>query len=181
MLGMVFTELIDMIEQQFSPELADAVIQAANLPHGGAYTAVGYYPHEEIVSLVLALSKQTGTPVPDLVTAFGRYLLGRFSTAYPQLFAAQPTLFDFLASIDAEIHREVRKLYPSAQLPQFTVLNRDERQLTLAYESPRSMEPLAQGLIEGAALHYQTPVQIVQQAGEVDGRAATLFVISRQD
>ena len=41
MLGMVFTELVEMVENRFSPELADAVLQEAAPGHGGAYTAVG--------------------------------------------------------------------------------------------------------------------------------------------
>jgi hypothetical protein len=180
MLGMVFTEFIEMVESRFSPELADSVIAAAALPHGGAYTAVGYYPHAEMLALLAALSERSGIAVADLVCAFGEHLLGRFVAAYPQMFSARANLFDFLASIDGEIHREVRKLYPAAQLPRFTVLARSARQLTLAYESPRGMEALALGLMRGAARHYREAVQISQAPAEFEGRAMVRFQIDRQ-
>ncbi|MGH8809233.1 MAG: heme NO-binding domain-containing protein [Noviherbaspirillum sp.] len=179
MLGMVFTEFIEMVEDRFSPAVADSVIEASNLPHGGAYTAVGYYSHEEIVALVVQLSKQTGIPVPDLVTAFGKHLLGRFSEHYPQMFASHTSLFSFLASIDAEIHREVRKLYPQAQLPRFTVLESSERLMRMAYESPRSMEALAVGLILGAAEHFGEQVEVSHAPGNLESRTATVFHIEK--
>ena len=40
MLGFVVTEFIELVEDKFSPEMADAVITDAAPPHGGAYTAV---------------------------------------------------------------------------------------------------------------------------------------------
>jgi hypothetical protein len=38
---MVFVELLKMAEESFGEELVDAVIDAADLPSGGAYTSVG--------------------------------------------------------------------------------------------------------------------------------------------
>ena len=64
MLGLVFTEFVEMVEATHSHAVADAVLEAAGLPHGGAYTAVGYYPPEEFNRLLAALSRHTGEP-PD--------------------------------------------------------------------------------------------------------------------
>ena len=47
MLGLVFTEFVELVETKFSPETADAVLDEVAAPHGGAYTAVRYHPHEE--------------------------------------------------------------------------------------------------------------------------------------
>lgn len=178
MLGLVFTEFIELVEHQFSPEVADAVLQEA-APHGGAYTAVGYYPHEEIVALVVALSRHTGVPVPDLVRAFGRHLLGRFTEGHAEVFARHGNLFELLAAIDSQIHVEVRKLYDQATLPRFTVLARDEGRMGLFYESPRGMDQLALGLIEGAAAHYGEPCDIALQPHAHEGRTGVLFTIAR--
>lgn len=176
MLGMVFTEFVEMVEDKLSPEAADAMLQEANLPHGGAYTAVGYYPHEEIVRLVGILSEQTGMPAEELVRAFGVHLLKVFTVGHPAFFAAKTSVFDLLASVDAEIHREVRKLYPKAQLPTFKVMARSERTLELAYQSPRSMEALALGLIEGAGDHYGTPLHVSQTPLDAP-QGGTLFLV----
>lgn len=180
MLGMVFTEFLDMVEERFSPEVADAIIVDAELPHGGSYTAVGYYPHEEIVRLVGELSRRTNTPAAELVKAFGHHLIGRFRSRYPALFESSRSLFDFLAAVDGEIHREVHKLYPEARLPRLKVLARSADHLELAYLSPRSMEPLAEGLITGAMDHFDEPCAItLETRDQADGRPVSVFVLDR--
>jgi hypothetical protein len=180
MLGMVFTELVEMVEETFSPEIADAVLSDVAPANGGAYTSVGYYDHNELVALVVALSKRTGVPVPDLVQAFGKHMLGRFTVLFPQMFERHTHFFDFIASIDGQIHVEVRKLYANARLPRFQVLSRSDDQLRLLYQSSRDMQPLALGLMEGAAVHYGFPCRIdTEIADEASGQSGTVFRIQR--
>ena len=181
MLGMVFTELIEMVEDRFSPELADAVLTEAAPQHGGAYTAVGYYDHAEIIAIVAALSRHTGVPVPGLVEAFGEHLLSRFTVLYPSYFKQHTTLFQLLLSIHSHIHVEVRKLYDKATLPSFSVLHHDEHHLRLLYQSPRNMDALALGLIKGAIAHYDEPCALTQEPWQdAAGATGTIFDIVRQ-
>jgi hypothetical protein len=177
MKGMVFTEFLDMVERAWSPDLADQLIDSALSPTGGAYTAVGTYDHRELVRMVQALAVQTSIPVPELLRRFGHHLAKTFASRFPGFFNAQPTLFDFLASIDAVIHVEVLKLYPDAELPSFKVEHRSDEAMTLSYRSTRHMSPLALGLIEGAALRYGQPVQIDQSA-HADG--AVMFKLTQK-
>ena len=45
MKGMVFTELLDMVEDKFGIDMVDSIIEDADLPVSkGVYTAVGTYP-----------------------------------------------------------------------------------------------------------------------------------------
>ncbi|MBQ0959663.1 heme NO-binding domain-containing protein [Ideonella sp. 4Y11] len=160
MLGMVFTEFIEMVEARFSPEVADDVLADAGLSHGGAYTAVGYYPADELRTMVDGLSRRTGRPVDELVRAFGSHLAQRFSQAHGQYFSAHRHPFDLIAAIDGHIHVEVRKLYPQAQLPQFDVLERLPGRMRLRYRSERRLHLLALGLIEGVIAWYGRPCQV---------------------
>jgi hypothetical protein len=57
MKGLVFREFIDLVETKFGDDIVDEIIEAADLPSGGAYPAVGTYPHSEMVSLVVELSR----------------------------------------------------------------------------------------------------------------------------
>ena len=54
MKGIVFTEFLEMVEDRFSLDMVDDLIDDCDLPSGGVYTAVGTYSHEEIVALVSA-------------------------------------------------------------------------------------------------------------------------------
>jgi hypothetical protein len=177
MKGMVFTEFLDMVEQTWSPDLADRLIDHADSATGGAYTAVGTYDHRELVRMVQALAVESEVPVPELLRRFGHHLAKTFSGRFPAFFEAQPTLFDFLSSIDAVIHVEVLKLYPDAELPSFRVDHRADDVMTLTYRSTRHMAPLAVGLIEGAAVHYGRQVNI-EQTAQADG--AVIFHVRHE-
>jgi len=119
MKGVVFTEFFDLVEESFSLEVADRIIQKSNLENDGAYTAVGIYDYCEMVSLVTHLGEETGLSVPDLLRTFGRHLFTRFHAGYPSFFEGVATAIEFLHKIENVIHVEVRKLYPDAELPTF--------------------------------------------------------------
>ncbi|MDQ5769257.1 heme NO-binding domain-containing protein [Thiothrix subterranea] len=155
MKGLVFTEFLDMVEQQFSANMVDDIIEASDLPSGGAYTAVGTYSHSEIVTLVQQLAIRTGIAVPELIKAFGHYFFGRFVALYPSFFTAAPDVFDFLDSIENHVHVEVLKLYPDAQLPTFETQREGSDKLIMIYRSKHPFATLAAGLIEGCLAHYQ--------------------------
>ena len=180
MLGMVFTEFLEMVEDGFGPETADAILCTAVPGHDGAYTAVGYYDHAELVAMVVALSQRTGIAVPDLVKSFGKHLLVRFTQVHPKMFQGASSLFDLVARIDGHIHVEVRKLYSEATLPRFTVRERSADRMTVLYQSPRGLQELAVGLLEGAAEHYGEPCTISTQVLDDDqGQAGTLITLER--
>ena len=163
MKGMVFTEFLEMVEAKFSADMVDDIIADSDLPHGGAYTAVGTYDHGELVKMVSALSQRTEIPAPALVQVFGEHLFGRFHVLYPGFFAGISSALDFLEGIETVIHTEVRKLYPDAQLPQFDC-TRSADGLQMRYSSPRHFGDLAEGLIKGAVAHFGGGVEVERRA-----------------
>jgi hypothetical protein len=180
MKGVVFTEFLDMVEDRFSADMVDDIIDDANLPSGGAYTAVGTYPHEEIVALVVALSQRSGIAVPDLLKVYGEHLFGIFVRGYPAFFTGHTDAFDFLAGIEDIIHAEVRKLYPDAELPRFDVERRNNgKELVLIYDSRRHFEDLAEGLMLGCVAHFGGNIDIRREVvGEGDARKER-FILTR--
>jgi Haem-NO-binding len=72
MKGVVFTEFLEMVEDRFSPEMADRIIEGAELASGGVYTTVGTYDHGEMIQLGVAVSvwffyfRQEGEPYVKL-------------------------------------------------------------------------------------------------------------------
>jgi len=179
MKGIVFTEFLEMVEDRFSADMVDDILDDAQPSSGGAYTAVGTYPHTEMVSLVVALSAHSGLPVPALLQAFGEHLFARFVVAYPAFFDGVNDAFSFLAGIEDIIHAEVRKLYPDAELPRFHVEHRDAARLVLVYDSRRHFEDLGEGLMRGCVAHFAEPVSIERETlGEGDARRER-FILTR--
>lgn len=177
MKGMVFTEFLDFVAARFGDDMVDDIVEASPLDSGGAYTAVGTYSHAEMVALCTALAERTGQPAGELVRAFGDHLSNTFARGYPAFFARAGNLFDFLESIEAHIHVEVRKLYPDAELPSFAVEERTPTRMVMVYRSPRRMSALSEGLIHGSARQYGVQVQV--RAEPIDGSdgTATRFFI----
>ncbi len=164
MKGIVFTEFLEMVSTAFSEDMVDDILDDAKPASGGAYTAVGTYPHQEIVAMVGALSQRSGVPVPDLVHAFGKYLFGRFHIIYPGFFDGVGDALDFLERIESVVHVEVLKLYPDAELPRFETSRDGADVLQMIYRSPRRMGDLAAGLIEGCLAHYGGGVDVARRA-----------------
>ncbi|WP_414475075.1 heme NO-binding domain-containing protein [Microvirga sp. M2] len=180
MKGIVFTEFLEMVEKKFSPELADSIIEEAELPSGGAYTSVGTYDHREMVQLVSCLSKETGISTADLLRSFGIYMFGRFYVLFPQYFDGIDTSFRFLEKIENYIHVEVRKLYPDAELPSFECDTSQPGCLRLTYRSTRPFASLAEGLIRGCVAHFGEDADVEVEDLSNGAGIMARFLISRR-
>lgn len=178
MKGVVFTEFLEMVEQEFGMDMVNDLIENNTLSSGGVYSSVGTYDHGEMVTLVMDLNKRSGIALPDLLKAFGGYLFQSFKTGYPQLFENANNGFDFLQSVDQEIHVEVLKLYPDAELPSFRTKMLEENVLQMDYRSDRAMGALAHGLIEACGEHYEENFEIEYQPQTEDGKHVR-FVIRK--
>jgi hypothetical protein len=160
MKGIVFTEFLDMVAQRFGDNLVDDMIADAHLPHGGAYTSVGTYPHGEMVALVTSMSGRTQLSVDALLETFGHHLFGRFYQRYPQFMDSTNDPLDFLMGIETIVHTEVRKLYPDAQLPEFATRRISAHEIAMDYRSAHDFSSLALGLIKGCAEHYRCELAV---------------------
>lgn len=177
MKGIIFTELLEMIEEQFGLATTNRVLALAAPANEGAYTSVGTYDHQELLNLVDALSKVTGIGTDELQRLFGQRLFQQFSQHYGSFFAGINDAFAFLERVDSYVHVEVHKLYPEAELPRFHSHRTDDNQLILDYESGRPFADLAQGLIEGCISHYGVPITLHRENLETGSRTRSRFVL----
>ena len=178
MKGIVFTEFLAMVEARSGFDVVDSMIERSGVPNKGAYAATGTYPCQELMAMVGALSAMTNTSVPDLIRNYGKHLFSRLAAAFPQYVPRDPGLFPFLQSIDGHIHVEVRRIYPDAELPSFTSrVSSGGECVELEYRSPRRLDALALGLLEGAVEHFAEGVSIHQEA--LAGEPGTRFLNRR--
>lgn len=178
MKGMVFTEFLEMVEDQFGFETADKIVSEADLESGGVYTAVGTYGHQEMVQLVTNLSKESEIKIPDLLQAFGVHLFGQFAKGYGRFFAESQDAFTFLSGIENYIHIEVKKLYPDAELPTFEIQRFGENKMEMVYKSERGFADFAEGLIKGCVQHFQEVVEIERES--IKGPNEVKFTLTRK-
>ncbi|MGH2731255.1 MAG: heme NO-binding domain-containing protein [Actinomycetota bacterium] len=160
MKGIVFNLLEHAVTEEFGEDSWDEVLEATGLD--GAYTAVGSYPDEEFLSLVSKASAALGMPPDDLVRWFGRKSIPVLYTRYPQFFDPHTTARSFVLTLNEVIHPEVRKLFPGADVPVFDFDASKPDRVTLGYVSSRKLCAFAEGLIEGAAVHFGEQASIEQ-------------------
>jgi hypothetical protein len=178
MKGLVFTTFYDFCSREFGEDTLDDVITASQVPNDGAYTSVGTYPFEEMVSLIAAFCKITDQEMPQVLDDFGRFCFSKWVSYSPEFFDGR-SLFDVLESIDDFHENEVKKLYPDAELPSFKILDRTDNVLSLRYESCKPLGDLAGGVIAGASSYLNTPVVIERSLVTQDDDAYVRFDIVR--
>ena len=177
MKGMVFTELVEFVEEKFGFEVADAMLEASLLSEKGSYTQAANYSFDELLSIVIKLSEVTNIDVNTLIETYARHLFGRIAGMYSPLMQGFTSSLPFIAQVDTFIHPEVKKLYPDADLPSFQVIELDENKLVIDYVSTKPLMSMAVGLMHGAADHFQERLDIHFDENPADGIRARFTVI----
>jgi len=160
MKGVVFNLLEAVVRRDHGDDTWEALLDAAEAD--GAYSSLGNYPDEEIVKLVSAASSALKMPADDVVRWFGRNALPLLAQKHPQFFMAHKSTRPFLLTLNDVIHSEVRKLYPGADVPEFTYDTSSPDVLLMHYRSPRKLCALAEGFIEATAAHYAEELSLDQ-------------------
>jgi hypothetical protein len=179
MKGLVFTELLELLEAEHGLEFVDKLLSESSLASGGAFTSVGVYPSEDMRELVKVLSRLTDTPPGELLIWFGRRLFPRLMESHADIPGRRDDAFSLLQDLDSIIHVEVLKLYPDAELPRFHVRFEDGERMELVYESTRPFADLAEGLIRGCLEYFGESVELSrEEVGDMGLRGAR-FVLRR--
>ena len=161
MKGVIFNLFEQVVDKEFGEDTWDTLLDATDV--SGAYTSVGSYPHGELIALVGAAAQITGRDADDLVRWFGREAMPLLYERYPVFFDGHQSAHSFLLTLNDVIHPEVRKLFPGAYAPTFDVSDDEQSNVvSLSYESHRGLCLFAEGLIEGAALHFGETAQVEQ-------------------
>jgi hypothetical protein len=160
MKGIIFTEFLDLVEEKFGLEMVDKIINQSDLKSEGIYTSVGTYEFNEMLQLISHLSKNTDISVDDLLMVYAEHLFAALVKTYPNLVSHYQNPMDLIASIENHIHVEVKKIYPDAQLPTFTLEERTETKMILVYKSERALYMLGKGLMLETFKLFNVPAQI---------------------
>lgn len=107
MKGVIFVELLASAEEAFGEDSVNLVSEGADLPSGGAYTAVGNYPCDAGMGLLRGLSTHCGIDPAKLQRRFGHWMTDSFARRYPSFFEDKSGCRGMLPAIEGEIHLEV--------------------------------------------------------------------------
>lgn len=161
MIGLIFTSLADMIEDNYGLALWNEIVREADIPDYGAYTAGQTYPDEQIVKLVTITSQKLNLPADTVLRAFGKHVFTYLANGYPEVSGHFKKAKDMLMHVDDYIHKEIAFYHPQkVGLPTFTCIDKGMNDLTMLYRSPRKLCFLAEGVLQGVADHYHCKIDM---------------------
>lgn len=172
MKGIVFNLVEEVVTDEFGADTWDDLLEAAGLD--GAYTSLGSYPDEDLGRLVSAAAEALSLPAGDVTRMVGRRAIPKLAVRYPAFFE-QPSCRAFLLTLNDIIHPEVRKLYPGAEVPDFTFTSEGDGTLLIGYDSRRRLCQLAEGFVLGASDHFGEAVDVDQTECVFNGDAACVL------
>ena len=178
MKGIVFTEFLELVEDKFGLEMVDRIISESELDSGGVYTAIGTYPFSEMLQLLTNLSNNTQISADILLQTYGEYFFQVIETNYKGLIENFEGPIEMLSSVENHIHIEVRKIYPDAELPTFTIEEKSDSHLILLYKSSRAMYSFGLGLMNKTFEHFNTEAKILIEKINDDGTEVK-FIINK--
>ncbi|GLX81336.1 heme NO-binding domain-containing protein [Thalassotalea eurytherma] len=180
MKGAIFTGLAEFVEQEHSLTLWLEVVDSCTLASKGEYLTTEIYDDEEFFMLAHALSEKLATPAPDLYRGFGVYFFPTLMGIATKYASHVEDVFDFIIIVDSVIHTEVQKADPLAYTPTLLYDRPDDNTLVVRYLSKRKMCHFAEGLILGAAKHFNQKVELSQSQCLLKGDDHCLIRIQKR-
>ena len=169
MIGIVFTEFLELVEEKFGLEMADNIITSSDLKSNGVYTSEGTYSFSEMLQLLTHLSNNTGLSIGNLLLVYAEHFFGVIKKSYPNILAIYKDPIEMISSIEKDIHVELRKIYPDAELPTFGVIEKTDNSLIMNYKSSRLMHFFGLGLMNKTFEHFNTTATIEIEKIKSDG------------
>jgi hypothetical protein len=110
MKGIIFTEFMELVEQEFGLEVLENMLDESGSE--GIFTAVGSYDHKELVKMIVSLSKLTDVPIEALQEVFGKSVFNNLLNTLPNSAGLKKcaNTFQFIRHVEEYIHLEVKKL-----------------------------------------------------------------------
>lgn len=167
MYGIFHVELQNYIETKYGHDVWRATKKKAGL-EDRFYMTVSTYLDSEAVAVVDAFCELTGASKEALLEDFGEFIAPTLVKTHEPLIDPGWGLMDFLLNMEEAIHRVVRLKNLGAQPPTLKFEQISPRQLHLVYDSPRRMDAVARGILQGVARHYGETITI-ESWGNPDG------------
>ncbi|MDD9952228.1 MAG: heme NO-binding domain-containing protein [Zetaproteobacteria bacterium] len=162
MKGVIFNAFEKFIVDAHGEDFFEDILSECQLQTEGIFVGPGTYPDTDLLEIVQKTIHKLNLPLDQALQAFGKFLFHELHAGNPKFADSCKSLKEFLRSVDGIIHVEVNKLYPEARTPKFTYQEPSAQTLEITYSSARNLPDLFEGLVQGAADHFQTSIQILR-------------------
>jgi hypothetical protein len=171
--GLIFTSFRHYTVNRLGLEAADEL-------WGGEprYLLTVAYPDDRLAALVTRVAERAGLGPDDVLREFGVFAAeSTFALLYPSAFAEAGSSRTFLLHVEERIHETLRAAVPSADPPRLSVTPLGAEAVRIAYESPRLLCPLLEGLVAGVARRYHERARLEKLACMREGDSACVYEV----
>ena len=159
MKGIVFTEFLEMVEEEFGFKVIDKIIVNSDLLSKGIYTAFGNYDEGELFILINALSMEVNLEKSKIMIILGEKLYKSFIENY--------------------INMEVRRIFPKSSLQQIEIDYLNEEKLIITYYVNEKISELIQGIILGYINICKDSIKVNKSDAILDGQLVYRFIMEK--
>ena len=157
--GSIFAELRKYVTTKHDAATWDTLLADTGL-QGRNYMALLVYPDEELVALVGAASKRTGTPAEALLRDFGEFIAPDLLALYKAYVKPEWSALDVIEHTEGTIHKVVRMRDKGATPPYLEAHRVSPTEVKVVYTSQRRLCAVAKGIVAGISKHYKQPLRI---------------------
>jgi len=177
--GIVLKGLKDFVVEQYDHETWRTLRRNAGIEMK-MYVPVSEYPDEEVVALVETAVEMTGIEAPDLLAAFGEFLVPRLVETYGVHVEEDWTGLELIANVETYIHEALRaKNLSEFTPPELTSEWVDDDRVSITYASDREFCHLAKGLVRGIAEYYDEQLSLEEPVCMLEGGPHCELVVTR--
>ena len=162
MKGIIFNLLEEFITEKFGEEKYEEIIEQCPLKTKAPFVAPGSYPDSDLFAIVTKITEKLGIALPEALKLFGEFCFPKLANKYPVFVTPYKHPKEFLKTVDSIIHVEVKKLYRDAELPKFGYTDPSSNRLIIEYESKRNLCLFMEGMIDGVAHYFKSPIKYKQ-------------------
>lgn len=159
--GIIFAELRKYVETKVGPGSWPALLKEANQA-GRMYLATQEYPDADLVQLVVAATRITGTDATAILEDFGEFIAPDLVKMFAMSIKPEWRTLDLLEHTEETIHKAVRLRNPGARPPELVATRKGPGEVVIEYSSPRKLCSVAKGIVRGVAKHYRETVVITE-------------------
>jgi len=182
MKGFIFTNFIDFIEISYGLEMVDKMIYSSDLKSNGIYTAFNSYEFSELVTMLNYVCSNTEITPEIALEKFGQFVFPYLIGKHDYIISKYQDPLSLIAGIENHIHTEVKKLYEDAELPAFSLVEKNKNSLTIIYQSKRGLTYFAIGLMKKTLEYFDVKGDVlIDENFNGAERDAVKFIITVQD
>jgi hypothetical protein len=175
MKGIVFNLLEQFLCETMGDEAFEELLDGCVLETKEPFVGPGSYPDADLLVILSAAVERLKISREDALRAFGRFSFPRLAKTYPIFVKPFVHPKPFLQSVGPIIHVEVKKLHADALLPEFVYGEPAPERLVIEYRSARRLCHLMEGLLDGVADHFHSPIARTQTRCILKGADVCVF------